>query len=84
MNSYLRTALLGLSSLLNDSFTDRTFTDRRAPALAGRLPRKRLPPEKTRLRRRRPAKAGALRSVNVRSVNESLSKHDRPKSAVPK
>src|SRR5438094_2534851 len=52
-------------------------TDRRAPALAGRIPRKRLSSEKTRLWRARPAKAGALRSSQVFSAELSLGKAGR-------
>src|SRR5947209_3213941 len=51
--------------LRNDMLTRNICGDRRAPALAGRMRRKRLAPEKTLLRGSRPAKAGALRSSPV-------------------
>src|SRR5207247_430956 len=60
-------ACLSIGALPNES-----YTDRRAPALAGRLRRRRLTPEKTRLQRARPAKGGALRSLQVFSAKGSL------------
>src|SRR5438874_6251153 len=47
-------------------------------ALAGRMPRKRLPPEKTRLRRARPAKAGALCFSPLRGCGVNFVMDDEP------
>jgi hypothetical protein len=61
-NSSARTIVTTARSLGNRAVLPGSCTDRRAPALAGRLPRP-ASFAKPRLRRVRPAKAGALRVV---------------------